>query len=95
MDKQTAQIINDPAFQKLLAKRSRLRWGLTAMLVLAYVAYGFAGVWYPDELSQSFLGTRLSWVMAIAYFIMLLSVLTSLLYVRIVGKMYRRPGSAT
>ncbi len=88
MDENTEQIINDPAFQDLLAKRSRLRWGLTGMLVVAYISYMLVGVWYPQLLARPFFGTAMSWVMAIAYFIMLLSIVTALYYVRAIGKLY-------
>ena len=88
MDDDTKAIIESPQFRALLAKRSRLRWGLTAFLVAAYVTYGLAGVWYPDALSRPFLGTSMSWVMVIAYLIMFLSIATALVYVRIVGKLH-------
>lgn len=88
MDEQTRQIIESPKFNELLAKRSRLRWGLTGLLVSAYVAYGLAGVWFPEALAQSFLGTTMTWIMAIAYFIMLMSVVMSLYYVWAVRKLH-------
>ena len=84
----TEEITGSKKFQDLLAKRSRLRWGLTAFLVTAYVGYGLAGVWFSDALSRPFFGTALSWIMAIAYIIMFLSVVTSLYYVRAIGKLH-------
>lgn len=96
MDEQTEQIINSPKFKALLAKRSRLRWGFTTLLVASYVAYGFSGVWFPEAMSRPFLGTAMTWIMAVAYFIMLLSVCSAVYYVRVIGKLHavRRGGAS-
>lgn len=72
--------------------RSRLRWGLTALLVIAYMLYGLSGVWYPETMSQKVPGTAMSWIMAVAYSIMFLAIITSLYYVRIVGRMHDARG---
>lgn len=88
MDDQTKEIIDHPKFRELLAKRSRLRWGLTTLLVSAYVAYGLSGVWMPEAMARPFFGTSMSWIMAVAYIIMLLSVGSAIYYVRVVGKLH-------
>ena len=88
MDEQTRQIIESPKFNELLAKRSRLRWGFTGLLVSTYVGYGLCGIWFTDALSRPFLGTAMSWIMAIAYTIMVMSIAMSLFYVRAVGKLH-------
>ena len=96
MDDVTRKIIDSPEFSRLLARRSRLRWSLTTLLAASYVLYGFAGVWFPEAMSKPFLGSSLSWIMAIAYAIMALAIVSSLWYVYVVGKMHgvrRRGGS--
>ncbi|MBT8079932.1 MAG: DUF485 domain-containing protein [Gammaproteobacteria bacterium] len=95
MDELTRQIIDSPEFKRLLKRRSRLRWGFTALLVVSYVLYGLAGVWFPEAMARPFMGSAMSWIMAIAYSIMALAVVTALWYVRIIGKLHnvRRRGS--
>ena len=92
MDELTHKIVNDSDFQKLLENRSRLRWGMTALLVSAYALYGLSGVWFPEAMSERIPGTSMTWIMAIAYSIMFLAIVLSLFYVRIVGKMHDARG---
>ncbi len=96
MDDVTRKILDSPEFNRLLARRSQLRWGLTTLLAASYVLYGFSGVWFPEAMSRPFLGSSLSWIMAIAYAIMAMAIVSSLWYVYVVGKMHdvrRRGGS--
>ncbi len=94
-DLDTEAILNDPAFQKLRLKRSRLRWGLTTLLVSIYLTYAFAGLYFPDAMGAPSFGTSMPWVMSLGYLITLLSIVLSLFYVRIVGRLSYHPATTT
>ena len=80
-------VLNDPQFQKLLTRRSRLRWGLSGLLVAAYLAYGMAGIYASDLLGTKFMNSSISWGIVIGYAIMALSIVLSLIYVRVIRRL--------
>lgn len=87
-------VLSDPAFQALLSTRSRLRWGLTTVLIVIYLGYGFAGLYFPDVMALPSFGTSMPWVMSLGYLITVLSIALSIAYVRIVGGLNYDPGKA-
>ncbi len=91
----TEAILNDPEFQALRSKRSRLRWGLTTLIVAMYLAYAFAGLYFPDVMGAPSFGTAMPWVMSLGYLITLLTIALSVSYVRIVGRLGYEPGKHT
>ena len=80
-------ILNDPAFKALMSKRSRLRWGLTTFLSVAYLGYGLAGVYFPDVMARSFFGTSMPWVMFVGYLLIALSIVLSIGYIHMVNSL--------
>lgn len=85
--KDRTAVVNDPAFQRLLSNRSKLRWTFTALLTVSYLGYGMAGLYFPDAVAQPFFGTAMPWVMFLGYLIIGLSIALSIVYVQIVGRM--------
>jgi len=85
------RILQDPRFRQLLASRSRWRWGLSGALINVYLAYCLAGVYFPDAYARPFPGSSISWGIAGGYLLILLSVILSLLYIRVVGKLLEVP----
>ena len=81
-------LLNDPGFRRLLARRSRLRWGLSGVLIAAYITWALAGIYAQDALAVKFMGWSVSWGIVIGYFIIALSIALSLMYVRIVNRLY-------
>lgn len=86
-----AEILRNPDFQKLLKQRSRWRWGLSGGLVGIYLVYCVAGVYFPDVFARSFLGLSIPWGIALGYLIIALSIVLSILYIRIVGRLLEVP----
>lgn len=81
-------VLRDPRFQKLLRQRSRLRWGLTGLLVGAYFVYSLAGIYASELLATRFMNSSISWWIVIGYLIMAVAIALSLAYVRIVRQLY-------
>jgi uncharacterized membrane protein (DUF485 family) len=82
-----ADIFRDPRFQKLLAQRSRWRWGLSGGLIGIYLAYCLGGVYFPDAFARPVLGSSIPWVIALGYLIIALAVFLSMIYIRVVGRL--------
>jgi uncharacterized membrane protein (DUF485 family) len=81
-------LLNDPDFRRLLARRSRLRWGLSGVLITAYLTWALAGIYAQDALAVKFMGWSVSWGIVVGYFIIALSIALSLMYVRIVNRLH-------
>lgn len=88
-------ILNDPSFQTLLSKRSRLRWSLSIFLSATYLGYGLLGVYFPDVMARPFFGTAMPWVMFMGYLIILLSIVLSIAYIRLVNNLILERDSDT
>ncbi len=80
-------ILDDPQFQKLLRRRSQLRWGLSGLLITAYLAYSMAGIYASDLLGTKFMNSSISWGIVIGYAIRALSIVLSLVYVRVIRRL--------
>ena len=53
------KMLADPHFQRLLARRSRLRWGFSGILIGAYLSWGILGVYFADAYAAPFFGNTL------------------------------------
>ena len=80
-------VLNDPQFQKLLRRRSRWRWGLSGLLITAYLTYSMAGIYASDLLGTKFMNSSISWEIVIGYAILALSIVLSLVYVRVIRRL--------
>jgi len=89
-------ILEDPAFRQLLRTRSRWRWGLSGILIGAYLGYCLAGVCFPDAYARAFPGSSISWGIVGGYAMVFLSVALALLYIKVIGRLlevpFERPG---
>ncbi len=87
------KMLRDPEFQKLLGRRSRLRWGLTGLLVVAYLAYSMAGIYASDLVGARFMGSSISWWIIIGASLIALAIVLSLVYIRLITKLYSSQSS--
>lgn len=87
-------LMHDPDFQRLLRRRSRLRWGLTGLLVTAYLGYGLAGLYAPEVLARPVPGSAVALSLLLGYGIILLAIACSIFYVwrvnRIIAPLQQR-----
>jgi uncharacterized membrane protein (DUF485 family) len=81
-------ILDDPDFRQLLAVRSRLRWILTALLIVAYLTWALAGIYASEAFAAKFMGSSISRGIVVGYFIIALSIALSLIYVRVVNRLH-------
>ena len=86
-----AEILRDPEFRKMLAQRSRWRWGLSGGLIGIYFAYCLTGVYFPDAFSRPALGASITWGIVLGYLIIALAIVLSMLYIRVVGRLLETP----
>lgn len=88
------ELLNDPDFKRLLRRRSRLRWGLAGLLIVAYLAYGIAGLYAADILARPLPGSAITWGLLLGYSIILLGIACSIYYVwqvnRIIAPLQKR-----
>ena len=89
-----ADLLRDPEFRKMLALRSRWRWGLSGSLIGIYLAYCLAGIYFADAFARPFPGSSIPWGIALGYLIIALSVGLSMLYIRVVGRLLATPFGA-
>ena len=78
--------IDEPRIQALLARRSRLRWRFSAILIVAYLVWGVAGVYAPGFYAAPFLGIAMPTGIAMGFAIIILSMVLAVVYVRIVNE---------
>lgn len=80
------KLYHDPNFRQALARRSRWRWGLSALLIGAYLLWGVAGIYFRQAYAAPIPGTTIPAGMVAGIVIILLSVVLSIVYVRVVGR---------
>ena len=79
-------LYDDPAFRKALRTRSRWRWGLSALLLGAYLAWAVAGIYFPRAYAAPLPGSAISSGMAAGMLIIVLSIVLSIVYVRVISR---------
>lgn len=79
--------LHDPGFRALLARRSKWRWGLSAIVLGAYVVYAVGGVYFPQAYGRPFLGSSIPWGLVVGYLIIALAIVVSLVYVRVINRL--------
>jgi len=77
----------DPAFRKSLAARARWRWGLSIFLIGAYLAWGVAGIYFQQAYAAPIPGTAIPAGMLAGIVIIVLSIILSIVYVRVVSRL--------
>lgn len=81
------EIFDDPAFMRLLNKRSKLRWGFSTFLIGAYLGYGMAGLLFPDAYATAVFNSSIPLGMALGFALIGSSVAMSMIYVRIINRL--------
>jgi uncharacterized membrane protein (DUF485 family) len=81
------ELHRDPAFRKLLAARARWRWGLSTLLIGAYLAWGVAGIYFQQAYAAPIPGTAIPAGMLAGIVIIVLSIILSIVYVRVVSRL--------
>ena len=82
-----SEMLRDPKFQTLLKRRSRWRWGLSGGLVGSYLVYVVAGIYIPEIYAIPFAGTSVPWGIVLGYLIITMSIVLSVVYIRVVNKL--------
>ncbi len=82
-----ARLLEDPEFQKFLRQKSRWRWGLSGILILTYIVYAIAGIYFGEAYAKPVFGTSIPFGMAVGDLIIAFSIVLSLVYVRIVNRL--------
>ena len=82
----SAGLLNDPEFRAMLQKRSRLRWGFSAVLITAYLLWGICGVYFKSFYASPFLGIAMPTGIAMGFVIILASMALAVIYVRQVNR---------
>jgi len=80
-------LLDDPNFQNMLAARSRWRWGLSGTLIGAYLLYAVGGIYMAETYSTPVMGTSIPLGIGIGYLIMVISIVMSIVYVRVVNRL--------
>jgi uncharacterized membrane protein (DUF485 family) len=81
------ELLKDPEFQRLLVRRSRWRWGLSGLLIGAYLVWGIGGIYFAEAYAAPFMGIALPWGMAVGFLIIAMSIVLSMVYVRVVNRL--------
>ena len=78
---------DDPAFQRMLKRRGRLRWTFSGVLIGSYLLWGVLGVYQSGFYAAPLPGTSMPKGVAMAFAIILASIVLAVIYVRIVNRM--------
>ena len=76
----------EPAFRRLLLRRSRWRWGLSIFLIGVYLAWAVSGIYATKAYTRPFMGSAIPWGMAMGLMIIVLSIVLAIVYVRVVNR---------
>lgn len=80
-------LLHDPEFQKMLRQRSRWRWGLSGSLIGAYFVYALGGLYYAEAYARPFGGSSVPRGIVFGFILITLSIVLSLVYVRVVNSL--------
>lgn len=60
-DRQVNQILQNPTFKTLVAKKRALSWSLTALMLFIYIGFTLLVAYNPEFLRQSISGGVITW----------------------------------
>lgn len=83
----SAELLNDPVFQRVIKRRSRLRWSFSAVILGVYLLWGIGGVYFPDFYAAPFFGNTLPTGLAMGFVIIALAMTMAVIYVRLTNKL--------
>lgn len=81
-----AKHLDDAAFQRLLAARSRWRWSFSTVIVGAYFCFALLGIYNKAFYASPFAGSAMPWGLVMGLSIILASIISAISYVRIVNR---------
>ena len=78
-----AEIAEDQTFQKLAKDKIKFSWKLSGLILVSYYTFILVVAFYPDWLSHPLNSqTVITWGIPIALFLIVLSMATTIVYVR-------------
>jgi len=81
-----AKLLENSEFQRLMSRRSRWRWGVSGLLIIAYFVFGMGGVYFADAYSTMVFGTSIPAGIVAGNAIIVVSIVLSVYYVRVANK---------
>lgn len=81
------ELLDDPAFRRLLRQRNRWRWGLSGLLIGIYLVYGVLGVYLPEAYAAPLGNSALPRGLVAGLSIILLTIVLSMVYLRVVNRL--------
>ena len=79
-DRQVEQILQNPKFKEMVAKKSRLSWTLTAIMLIVYVGFMLLVGYNKEFLMRSFDGGVITWGIPLGLSIIVLSFVLTAVY---------------
>jgi len=81
-----SKLVDDPGVQRLLARRHRWRWTLSGLLIGAYFTWAIGGIYFSAAYAVPLPGTAIPRGIAVGLLIIIMSIILSIVYVRIVDR---------
>ena len=81
-----SEILDDPEFQRVIRRRSRLRWSFSGVILGVYLLWGICGVYFADFYAAPFFGNTLPTGLAMGFMIIALAMIMAVVYVRLTNK---------
>lgn len=81
-----SNFVDDPGLQRLLARRHRWRWTLSGLLIGAYFVWAIGGIYLAEAYALPLPGTAIPRGIAVGLLIIIMSIILSIVYVRIVDR---------
>ena len=79
--------LSDPEFQRIVKRRSFLRWSFSGVILGVYLVWGICGVYFPDFYAAPFFGNTLPTGLAMGFIIIALAMIMAVVYVRLTNKL--------
>jgi len=81
-----SEMLDDPEFQRVIRRRSRLRWSFSGVILGVYLLWGICGVYFADFYAAPFFGNTLPTGLAMGFMIIALAMIMAVVYVRLTNK---------
>ncbi len=82
-----AELLRDPVFCKLLARRSRWRWWLSGSMIGAYLVWAVGSIYFAEAYAAPIMNSAIPWGIAAGLLIILVSIVLSIVYVGVVNRL--------
>lgn len=81
-----SELLNDPEFQRVMQRRSFLRWSFSGVILGVYLLWGIGGVYFADFYAAPFFGNTLPTGLAMGFMIIALAMIMAVVYVRLTNR---------